>query len=221
MTETEQRFILRWSYRDLARFIGYPVGGLLILVAISGIPSVFEDTGDYLGLWGVIAGLGVSILLWTWFVDRRVRVEVTEQKVTVVNLFTRYELPWSALTYVDLRAVGWHSGGEPLIYCLEFGTPSKPIAAYMPRGSLLRMTEILNRVLRSRDQSLVNEPRPNAAIVETGLGPVLHRLDAPAARFEASVAKRLGLSKRQWLRKALIGAAVVGFYVAVFILDNL
>jgi hypothetical protein len=83
------------------------------------------------------------------------------------------------------------------------------------------MTEILNRVLRARDQSLANEPQPDAPIAETGLAPILHRLDAPADRFEAAVAKRLGLSKRQWLRNAIIGAAVVGFYVAVFILEAL
>jgi hypothetical protein len=118
VAETEQRFILRWSYRDLARNIGYPVGGLLLLVFIARPSGEAED-------WWLLA-CGLAILLWTWFIDRRVRVEVTEQKVTVVNLFSRYEVPWSALHGIDLRAVGFHSGGEPLIYCLDFVTLSEP-----------------------------------------------------------------------------------------------
>jgi Bacterial PH domain len=214
VAETEQRFILRWSYRDLARFIGYPAGVVLVLAAVSG-KSVF-GTGDDSALWVLIAG--VSILLWAWFIDRRVRVEVTEQKVTVVNLFSRYEVPWSGLDDIDLRPVGFHSGGEPLIYCLDFVTPTKTILAYMPRGDLQRMTEIQARILRARDQSLANEPQSDAPIAVTGLAPVLHR---PADRFEAAVANRLGLSNRHWIRDALAAAAAVGLIVAVIILNSL
>lgn len=52
-------------------------------------------------LWGIIAGSGVSILLWTWSVSRR-RIEVTEQTVTVVSTFRRHEVPWSALSDIEL-----------------------------------------------------------------------------------------------------------------------
>jgi hypothetical protein len=51
---------------NFVRFIGFAVGGFLVVVAVSGIPSLF-GTGD-LALWGLVAGSGVSILLWTWSV---------------------------------------------------------------------------------------------------------------------------------------------------------
>jgi hypothetical protein len=135
-------------------------------------------------LW-IVAGLGVCILLWTWFVDWRLRVKVTEQKVTVVNLFSRYELPWSTLNYVDLGTIGSHSGGGPFIYCLEFGAPpnkaiaNKAIGASMPRGSLRRMTEILERVIRAGDRSLANAPQPDAHITVKGLAVLGDRLFGP------------------------------------------
>jgi Bacterial PH domain len=183
VAETIQRFILRWSYRDLARFIGYPVGGLLVvggllLLVFTGPP--FGESDDWPPIEWILA-CGLASLLWTWFIDRRLRVEVTEQKVTVVNLFSRYEVPWSALNYVDLHVVGYHSGGGPFIYCLEFGIPpNKAIVARMPRGNLRRMTEILERILQAGDQSLANETQPDAHITVKGLAAVGTRLFGPA-----------------------------------------
>jgi hypothetical protein len=110
----------------------------------------------------------------------------------VVNLFSRYEVPWSALHGIDLRAVGFHSGGEPLIYCLDFVTPTmETILAYMPRGNLRRMTDIRARILRARE-SLAIEPQSDAVIAVTGLVTVWHRLEPLAYRFEAAAANRLG-----------------------------
>jgi Bacterial PH domain len=218
VTETEQRFILRYRERNLARFIGYPVGGFLVLVAISGIPSVFS-TGEYWGLWSWIAGMGVSLLVWAWIVGR-IRVEVTEQKITVVNPFTRYEVPWSALYGIELAVTAADQSGNQARhrYCLAFVTPSKEvIRAWVPQGRLRVMTKVHARILRARGQSLANEPRSDAITV-TGLAPVLHRLDAPVDRFGAAVAKRLGPSKSQWLRNALVIAAIVGSQVSLIIL---
>jgi hypothetical protein len=112
VTETEQRFILRRVIgNSRASSDTRSVGSWWW--AISGVPPV-PSSEDDLDLW-IVAGLGVCILLWTWFVDWRLRVKVTEQKVTVVNLFSRYELPWSTLNYVDLGTIGSHSGGgDPL-----------------------------------------------------------------------------------------------------------
>lgn len=226
-TETEQRFILRWRHRNLVRFIGYPVGGFLVLVAISGIPSVFS-TGEYWGLWAWIAGLGVSLLVWAWFVGR-IRVEVTEQKITVVNPITRYEVPWSVLYGIELAVSAADASGDPARhqYCLDFVTPTKEIIhPLMPRGSLRRMTQIRARILRARGQSLANEPQSDAHVTVTGLGPVLRRRFAPVDRFGAAavkrfgeaVAKRLGPPKSQWLWNALVIVALLGSQVALVIL---
>jgi hypothetical protein len=46
----------------------------------------------------------------------------------------------------------------------------------MPRGSLRRMTEILERVIRAGDRSLANEPQPDAHITVKGLAVLGDRL---------------------------------------------
>ena len=100
MADSSQRFVVRARSRHFVRFIGFPVGGFLVVMAVSRIPFMF-GTEDELALWGIIAGSGVSILLWTWSVSRR-RIEVTEQTVTVVSTFRRHEVPWSALSDIEL-----------------------------------------------------------------------------------------------------------------------
>ena len=87
MAETEQRFTLHARSRNIARVIGYPAGLGLPAAAVF---YPFGDTSDgWVGrAFCTIVGLGT--LLWTWSMDRRRRIEVTEQQVTVVNSFSRY-----------------------------------------------------------------------------------------------------------------------------------
>jgi hypothetical protein len=95
MAETEQRFTLHARSRKIARIIGYPAGLGLLVAAVFG---PFGDTsGDWFLLRPICGLFGLIILLWAWATDRRRRIEVTEQHVTVVNSFSRYVVAWHEL----------------------------------------------------------------------------------------------------------------------------
>jgi hypothetical protein len=90
VAETERRFILYSRYRtpDL-RFVGYLAGLVLLVVAVG---VVFAGNRG----WGVVLVLCALVFLHrVWVIDRRRRIEVTEEMVTLVNTFSRYELLWS------------------------------------------------------------------------------------------------------------------------------
>ena len=108
--------------------IGYPAG-LGILVAAALIP--FGTTtlpGDVLFWRGVFAFCGLGTLLWTWAVDRRRRIEVTEQTLTAVNTTSWYEVPWRNPT--TSRSPPWNGSTDTTT-----AGPTKPSTTSHPSPS--------------------------------------------------------------------------------------
>jgi hypothetical protein len=108
---TEQRLVLHDEGRKFARVVGYPVGLFLVVAAVLIPPDE--------GMKVLAAILGPGILMWSWSSDRRFRIEVTEQSITVVNIFSRDEIPWSELTDIKVDYDITDEGNE---YYLEFVT---------------------------------------------------------------------------------------------------
>ncbi len=63
--------------------------------------------GPFCGIFGLIT------LLWAWSADRRRRIEVTEQHVTVVNSFSRYVVAWHELSDIEFEEIQTQGGGPP------------------------------------------------------------------------------------------------------------
>jgi hypothetical protein len=145
--ETEQRFTLYARSRNIARIIGYPAGLGLLAVAVF---FSFGDTSD--AWWGraTFAFLGLVTLVWTWSMDRRRQVEVSEQQVTVVNAFFRYDVAWRELSDIEFEKIENQAGGTAF-HRLAFVTPTKRIVADVPAGSRREMMKV---ILQARDQSL-------------------------------------------------------------------
>jgi hypothetical protein len=150
VAETDQRFILHARSRNIARIIGYPAGLGLLAAA------VFFPFGDTQNRWvgGVLCALfGLLILPWTWSMDRRRRVEVTEQQVTVVNSFSRYVVAWHELSDVEFEEIE-AQGGWTAYHRLAFVTPSRRIVAEAPAGSQRALMKVRDRILHARELSL-------------------------------------------------------------------
>jgi hypothetical protein len=144
VAETEQRFTLHARSRNIASIIGYPAG--LFLLALG--PAVIFGVGD-LG-WGIfIAASALLTLLWTWSTDRRRRVEVTQQQVTVVNTFSRYDVAWHELSDVEFERIENQAGGTAF-HRLAFVTPNKRVVAEVPAGSRREMMKVRDRILPTR-----------------------------------------------------------------------
>ena len=93
--------------RKIARIIGYPAG-LGLLVAAVYFP--FGDTQDRLVVEIICGFVGFFTLAWAWATDRRRRIEVTEQHVTVVNSFSRYHVAWHELSDIEFEEI--QNGGR-------------------------------------------------------------------------------------------------------------
>jgi hypothetical protein len=163
VAETEQRFVLHARSRNIARIIGYPAG-LGLLAAAVFFP--FGDTQDRLVV-GIICGLfGLITLVWTWSMDRRRRIEVTEQQVTVVNSFSRYVVAWHELSDIEFEEIQ-AQGGWTAYHRLAFITPNKRIVAEAPAGSERELMKVRDRILHARELSL-NEPQSDVGIAVVG-----------------------------------------------------
>jgi len=202
MAETEQRFTLHARSRKIARIIGYPAG-LGLLVAAVFFP--FGDTQDRLVV-GIICGfVGLLTLAWAWATDRRRRIEVTEQHVTVVNSFSRYVVAWHELSDIEFEEIQ-NEGGGTAYHRLAFVTPSKRIVAEAPAGRLpnpkhyarrayrgeggtqapaprpSELMKVRDRILHARELSL-NEPQSDVGIAVQGAAAVADRLGARLSKF--------------------------------------
>jgi hypothetical protein len=157
MAETEQQFTLHAQSRNIARIIGYPAGLGLLVVA------VFFPFGDTEEAWvgRVLCALfGLGTLVWTWSMDRRRRVEVTEQQVTVVNSFSRYVVAWHELSDIEFEEIK-AEGGWTAYHRLAFVTPSRRIVAEAPAGSEPELMKVRDRILHARKLSR-NEPQSDS-----------------------------------------------------------
>jgi hypothetical protein len=164
MAETEQRFTLHARSRNIARIIGYPAGVGLLAAA------VFFPFGDTQDRWvvGIICGLfGLIIFVWAWATDRRRRIEVTEQHVTVVNSFSRYVVAWHELSDIEFERIETE-GGWTAYHRLAFVTPSKRIVAEAPAGSLPNPEDYARRAYRGEGGTQAPAPRPEPSDIESG-----------------------------------------------------
>ena len=140
MAETDQRFVVHAENRGLARIAGYP-GGLFLVVAAVFIPT------DEAGLKVIAAVVGLCFLMWSWSVDRRRRVEVTDKHITVVNVFSRHVVPWTELINVRIN----HEYGDrgPDRYYLTFVTATQLIRANMPYEDGDELLSVRARILQA------------------------------------------------------------------------
>jgi hypothetical protein len=178
VAETEQRFTVHARSRSIARIIGYPAG-LGLLAAAVFFP--FGDTQDHWVVGAFLVLFGLIILVWTWSMDRRRRVEVTEQQVTVVNSFSRYVVAWHELSDIELERV-LNQGGGTAYHRLNFVTPTKRIVAEAPAGSRDVMMKVRDRILHARELS-PNEPQSDVGVAVEGAAAVADRLGARLSKF--------------------------------------
>jgi hypothetical protein len=207
MAETEQRFTLHARSRKAARIIGYPAGLGLLVAAVFG---PFGDTsGDRFLLRPICGLVGLLILVWAWATDRRRRIEVTEQHVTVVNSFSRYVVVWHELSDIEFERIETE-GGWTAYHRLAFVTPSRRIVAEAPAGSLPNpkhyarrayrgeggtqapaprppeLMKVRDRILHARELSL-NEPQADVGAAVEGAAAVADRLGARFPRVKAGL----------------------------------
>jgi hypothetical protein len=178
MAETEQLFTLHARSRNIARIIGYPAG-LGLLVA-----AVFFPFGDTEEKWVgrvLCAVFGLGTLVWTWSMDRRRRVEVTEWQVTVVNSFSRYVVAWHELSDIEFERIQNQAGGTAY-HRLAFITPSRRIVAEAPAGSERELMKVRDRILHARELS-PHEPQSDVGIAVEGAAAVADRLGARLSKF--------------------------------------
>jgi hypothetical protein len=216
MAETEQRFTLHARSRKVARIIGYPAGLGLLVAAVFG---PFGDTsGDWFLLRPICGLVGLLILVWAWATDRRRRIEVTEQQVTVVNSFSGYVVAWHELSDIEFEEIK-AQGGWTAYHRLAFVTPSRRIVAEAPAGSEPELMKVRDRILHARELSL-NEPQSDVGQSDVDM----------TVEGAAAVADRLGtrLSKFPRLKGGLAITVVVlsvaftiflGLAFIIFVLD--
>jgi hypothetical protein len=140
VAETAQRFVVYPAKRKFARFAAFPAGLFLVVAAIL-IPT--DDPTKF-----VAAVIGLPILMWSSTVIWRRRVVVTEQNVTVVNDFSRHEVPWSELTDIEIQIVKDSQGTD---YFLAFVTPTRRIRASMSYDNEDEPSKVRARILEARD----------------------------------------------------------------------
>ena len=159
--------------------IGYPAGLGLLAAA------VFFPFGDTEEAWvgGVLCAVfGLGTLVWTWSMDRRRRVEVTEQQATVVNSFSRYVVAWHELSDIEFEEIK-AQGGWTAYHRLAFVTPSRRIVAEAPAGSEPELMKVRDRILHARELSL-NEPQSDVGITVEGATALADRLGSKFPRLK-------------------------------------
>lgn len=211
MAETEQRFVVHTSNRKFARVAVYPAGLFLVVAAI------FIPVDEPMKF--VAALIGLPFLMWSWSVDRRRRVEVTEENVTIVNILSRHEVPWSELTDIEIDFEENDKGTD--YYYLAFVTPSRRIRANMPYANGDELSKVRARILRAREPSANQAQSDGRAAVGAQLERprrTVRQLLAPGAQLEP---KR---TVRQWLELAVMAGFIVLFglpVIFILVLDAL
>jgi hypothetical protein len=183
MVETEQRFTLHARSRKIARIIGYPAG-LGLLAAAVFFP--FGDTQDRWVVGTICAFFGLLTLLFTWSVDRRRRIEVSEWQVTVVNSFSRYVVAWHELSDIEFERIE-NQGGGTAYHRLAFVTPGRRIVAEAPAGSQRVLMKVRDRILHARELS-PKEQQSDVGMSVEGAAAVADRLGARFPRLKVGLA---------------------------------
>jgi len=105
-------------------------------------------------------------------------VEVSEDGVTVVNSWSTYRIPWSAIDKVELGPTGYGP------FQLVFTTPDEVITAVMPVGLASPtggMVELMNRIVTYRDRTRVTDGHPATAVKVTGAAAYRRRARPPVS----------------------------------------
>jgi len=219
VAETAQRFVVHAESRRFARVVGYPIG-LALLVAAFFIPD------DRAGLRLFAAVVGPGFLIWSWSHDRR-HVEVTEQKLTVVNTFSRHEVPCTELTDIEIdRERNFDNPRGPDEFYLALVIPGRRIRADIPYLDEYELTKVRARILRAREVS-ANEARPDAQAAATGQPERAISIDRSTRRGRRAAAGTTGRPHRtvgDWLQLALLVAVVfvIGLpAISILVLDAL
>jgi hypothetical protein len=182
MAETEQRFTLHARSRNIARIIGYPAGLGLLAAAVFG---PFGDTQERWVGGAFCAFFGLLALLWTWSVDRRRRIEVTEWQVTVVNSFSRYVVALHELSDVEFERIE-NQGGGTAYHRRAFVTPGRRIVAEAPAGSERVLMKVRDRILHARELS-PKEQQSEVGIAVEGAAAVADRFGARFPRLKGGL----------------------------------
>jgi hypothetical protein len=165
----QEPFTAYRNHRRLIAWIGW--AGCAGLVALTGVFVELTLTGPYnawatAGLCGFFACLFVPItygLIHT-------HVVVSDAGVTVINVFSTYQIPWCALDQVKLELL--HRGDDiPDLYGLLFITQDGVIRAESPIGlasPTSRMMQIVSRIVEYRDRMRTTDPRPATAVKVSG-----------------------------------------------------
>jgi hypothetical protein len=108
------------------------------------------------------AVVGLWFLMWSWSVDRRRRVEVTDEHITVVNVFSSHVVPWTEL--INVRVSHEYGDKTPDQYFLIFVTATQPIHANMPYDDGDELLRVRARILqRGEPLSIYATPEVQAA----------------------------------------------------------
>jgi hypothetical protein len=182
MAETEQRFTLHARSRNIARIIGYPAGLGLLAAAVFG---PFGDSQDRWVVGTICALFGLITLLFTWSVDRRRRIEVTEWQVTVVNTFSRYVVAWHELSDIEFEEIK-AEGGWTAYHRLAFVTPGRRIVAEAPAGSERVLMKVRDRILHARELS-PKEQQSEVGIAVEGAVALADRFGARFPRLKGGL----------------------------------
>jgi hypothetical protein len=146
-------------------------------LAVAFLPGAFSLWGD---LWYAFIVLGAPIVVVFMAMRELVHahVEVSEDGVTVVNSWSTYRIPWSAIDKVELGPTGYGS------FQLVFTTPDEVITAKMPSGLASPtggMVELMNRIVTYRDRTRVTDGHPATAVKVTGAAAYRRRARPPVS----------------------------------------
>jgi hypothetical protein len=170
-----QPFRIYNRHRRPVAWIGWPLcAALLAFPTAAGLIAVFggRNTAWLSGFAPAFALLGVIwVAAVVFYVRPHVRVE--QSGVTIVNDFSRYQIPWNAIDRVEL---GPGNGSENAV--LVFTTPHGAIKADGSHGyeeTDPRMIQWLERIAEYRDQMRLTDPAPGATIKVGGAAALLPR----------------------------------------------
>jgi Bacterial PH domain len=176
--------LIRWTLWFYAVFYAVLAVGAVGFVVAGGSRS---DSN----WWALVILPGIVLLCLVPFLPHfaRAHVAVSGDGVTVVNSWSTYRIPWSAIDKVDLRlACGlwqrWCSNAPEDDFQLRFTTrygifrAEVPVGPDAPTGG---MAALVNRIVDYRDRTRVTDADPATAVKVTGAAARRRRERSPVS----------------------------------------